>query len=399
MTFFKKIFNSLRFWQILSLILLLMIASSVALYIYSRPSDDTFVIEDDFGGNLFPSAIVSTASTGTQVYIPSSRNYIGNAQSELAFRIRAPYNLCKIHVEVSSTPFFQKSVSDFVLPKKDVEYMVFPDILWNYEALKNNSQSVPVSVSISVSIGREDAVQKVKTYSVRSINECLIGYKDAQMNFYDTGIYFAAYVNEEHPMIDQLLREALNTRIVRRFVGLQNGELQVDKQIYALWFMLQKRNFTYSSVSNSILSSNVVFSQRVRTLDDALESSQINCVDGSVLFASLMRAINIEPVLIRIPGHMFVGYYSDKKKENLNFLETTMLGDVNLDDFFPEENLDSLSEGKSQTEMSRLTYNKAKEYATKKYKEFEDQIKGKGPNTLFLPISKETRAKIQSIGR
>ena len=200
-------------------------------------------------------------------------------------------------------------------------------------------------------------------------------------------------------MIDQLLREALNTRIVRRFVGLQNGESQVDKQIYALWFMLQKRNFTYSSVSNSILSSNVVFSQRVRTLDDALESSQINCVDGSVLFASLMRAINIEPVLIRIPGHMFVGYYSDKKKENLNFLETTMLGDVNLDDFFPEENLDSLSEGKSQTEMSRLTYNKAKEYATKKYKEFEDQIKGKGPNTLFLPISKETRAKIQSIGR
>ena len=40
-----------------------------------------------------------------------------------------------------------------------------------------------------------------------------------------------------------------------------------------------------------------VYTQRVRTLDDALESAQINCVDGSVLLASLMKAININPIL------------------------------------------------------------------------------------------------------
>ena len=74
------------------------------------------------------------------------------------------------------------------------------------------------------------------------------------------------------------------------------------------------------------LSSNVVYTQRVRTLDDALESSQINCVDGSVLLASLMKAININPILVRIPGHMFVGYYTDKSHKNMNFLETTMIG-------------------------------------------------------------------------
>ena len=114
--------------------------------------------------------------------------------------------------------------------------------------------------------------------------------------FHDTGIFFAAYVNEENPMIDQLLREALNTRIVNRFLGYQGGPEAVDNQVYALWNVLQKRKFRYSSVSNTSLSSNVVFSQRVRTFDDALESSQINCVDGSVLFASLLRAINMEPI-------------------------------------------------------------------------------------------------------
>ena len=59
-------------------------------------------------------------------------------------------------------------------------------------------------------------------------------------------------------MIDHLLREALNTRIVNRFLGYQGSPEAVDNQVYALWNVLQKRNFRYSSVSNTSLSSNVV---------------------------------------------------------------------------------------------------------------------------------------------
>lgn len=100
--------------------------------------------------------------------------------------------------------------------------------------------------------------------------------------------------------------------------------------------------------ATAALSSNVVFTQRVRTFDDALQSAQINCVDGSVLFASLLKAININPILVRVPGHMFVGYYTDRLHQETHFLETSMIGDVNLDDFFPEEKLDSTMAGKSQ---------------------------------------------------
>lgn len=218
--------------------------------------------------------------------------------------------------------------------------------------------------------------------------------------FYDTSIFFAAYVNEENPMIDQLLREALNTRIVNRFLGYQSkAKGVVDKQVYALWNILQKRKFRYSSVSNTSLSSNVVFSQRVRTFDDALDSSQINCVDGSVLFASLLRSINIDPILVRTPGHMFVGYYTDNSHKDMNFLETTMIGDVDLDDFFPDEQLDSTMVGKSQNEMSLLTFEKSKQYANKKYKENEEGIHSGKLNYMFLEISKEVRRKIQPIGK
>lgn len=93
---------------------------------------------------------------------------------------------------------------------------------------------------------------------MRSINECPLGYVDDKMKFHDTGEFFAAYVNEEHPQIDKLLREALDTRIVNRFLGYQGNAHQsenVDKQVYALWNVLQKRNFKYSSTTNTSLSS------------------------------------------------------------------------------------------------------------------------------------------------
>lgn len=387
-------------WRLPVIIAILALVVVGSLWLNSAPFRSGFEIADELGGNIFPSSILSVATTDAQVIVPVDSMYVGNPKSCISVRVRSGKAYSKVRVEVAETPFFSRSVSEFVLAKPRTEYTIYPDVIWNYEALKKINQAEPISVAITVEMNGKDLGQRVRTFSVRSINECLLGYVSNGTKFHDTGIFFAAYVNEENPMIDQLLREALNTRIVNRFLGYQAGSADaVDKQVYALWNVLQKRNFRYSSVSNTSLSSNVVFSQRVRTFDDALESSQINCVDGSVLFASLLRAINIEPILVRTPGHMFVGYYTDSNHKDMNFLETTMIGDVDLDDFFPDEQLDSTMVGKSQNQMSRITFDKSKEYANKKYKQNEAGIHSGKLNYMFLEISKDVRRKIQPIGR
>ncbi|KAA5462522.1 hypothetical protein F2Y53_05445 [Bacteroides cellulosilyticus] len=387
-------------WRVPALIALLVVVVAGSFWLNTAPFRSGFEITDEWGGNIFPSSILSVATTDAQVIVPADSLYVGNSKSCISIRIRSGKAYSRVRIEVAETPFFSRSVSEFVLAKPRTEYTIYPDIIWNYEALKNNNQAEPVSVAVKVEMNDKDLGQRVRTFSVRSINECLLGYVTNGTKFHDTGIFFAAYVNEENPMIDKLLREALNTRIVNRFLGYQGGNVEVvDKQVYALWNVLQKRNFRYSSVSNTSLSSNVVFSQRVRTFDDALESSQINCVDGSVLFASLLRAINIEPILVRTPGHMFVGYYTDAGRKNMNFLETTMIGDVDLDDFFPDEKLDSTMVGKSQNQMSRLTFDKSKQYANNKYKQNEEGIHSGKLNYMFLEISKDVRRKIQPIGK
>lgn len=387
-------------WRIPLIVALLVVVIAGSIWLNVVPFRSGFEITDELGGNIFPSSILSVATTDAQVIVPVDTTYVGNPKSCIAVRMRSGKAYSKVRVEVAGTPFFVQSVSEFVLAKPRTEYIIYPDIIWNYEALKNNNQAEPISVAITVEMNGKDLGQRVRTFSVRSVNECLLGYVTNGTKFHDTSIFFAAYVNEENPMIDQLLREALNTRIVNRFLGYQAGNPDaVDKQVYALWNVLQKRNFRYSSVSNASLSSNIVFSQRVRTFDDALKSSQINCVDGSVLFASLLRAINIEPILVRTPGHMFVGYYTDSSHKDTNFLETTMIGDVDLADFFPDEQLDSTMVGKSQNQMSRIAFDKSKEYANKKYKQNEEGIHSGKLNYMFLEISKDVRRRIQPIGK
>ena len=234
-----------------SVVVLLILLGGMSVFKYTS-FNSGFEIVDDLGGNIFPSDSTS----------------LGNPKSCIAVRLKSKTAYSRVRIEVAETPFFSRSVSEFVLNKPRTEYTIYPDIIWNYEALKNEVQAEPVSVAITVEMNGKDLGQRVRTFSVRSINECLLGYVANGTKFHDTSIFFAAYVNEENPMIDQLLREALNTRIVNRFLGYQSkAKGAVDKQVYALWNILQKRKFRYSSVSNTSLSSNVVFSQRVRTFD------------------------------------------------------------------------------------------------------------------------------------
>lgn len=391
-------------WRITAVVLsLTMLVGGITYVVMKRPFADDYELVDQLGGNLFPSAILSVATTNTQVIPPMSGAYVGNPKSCVAIKLKSGRANTVVRIELAETPFYARSVSTFVLPKEHTEYIIYPDILWRYNALRNNEQAEPISVVANVEVDGKDLGQKVRTFSVRSINECLLGFNkqlpDGRTRYVSTRLFYAAYVNEENPLIDKVLREALNTRIVRRFLGYQSTPEMVDKQVYALWYVLQKRNFKYSSVSYSSLSSNVVYAQRVRTFEDALNSSQINCVDGSVLFASLLRAINITPVLVQMPGHMFVGYYTDSAKKNLTFLETTMIGDVDLDDYFPDEKLDSTRTTKSQGEMSRLTFEKSKEYALREYMRVKDKVQANKPNYLFVEINKNVRRNVQSIGK
>jgi hypothetical protein len=137
---------------------------------------------------------------------------------------------------------------------------------------------------------------------------------------------FAAYVNENHPMLDKVLQEALDTKIVGAFAVTTHQPEETLKQVFAVWSALQKRGIQYSSTTTTPGGSETVQSQYVRFVDQSITNTQANCVDGSVLFASILRKISIEPFLVTVPGHMYAGFYLGAGKSQFVGLETTVIG-------------------------------------------------------------------------
>ena len=139
----------------------------------------------------------------------------------------------------------------------------------------------------------------------------------------DMGWMFAAYVNENSPTVERILKEALATKIVDSFAGYQKSPDEVVKELFAIWTALQNRGIKYSNITTTAGDSPSVYSQHVRFVDESVANEQANCVDGSVLFASILRKLGLRSFLVMVPGHMFMGVYLTAKGDARVALETT----------------------------------------------------------------------------
>jgi hypothetical protein len=216
------------------------------------------------------------------------------------------------------------------IPGADDGVALAPTLVWDYAALAAIRQSRPATIEFELSVDSKPLGTRVQRVRVRSVNDALyyIDEEDDEQDL-DFNWLFAAYVNEDHPAVDGILKDALDSGVVDSFSGYQDEDPDVVlKQVYAIWHVLQQRGIRYSSITRTANEHANVLSQHVRFIDESLAMTQANCADGSVLMASVLRKIDIAPVLVLVPGHMFLGFALDEEGEEMAYLETTMLGDT-----------------------------------------------------------------------
>ena len=110
------------------------------------------------------------------------------------------------------------------------------------------------------------------------------------------------------------------------FDGYGGSTGAVYRQAWAVWQALAVRGIRYSAADPGIARGPRVFSQRVRLLEQTWADRSANCVDGSVLIASVLQRIGLRSFLVLVPGHAFVGFYTDAEATHAAYLETTLLG-------------------------------------------------------------------------
>lgn len=86
---------------------------------------------------------------------------------------------------------------------------------------------------------------------------------------------------------------------------------------------LRSRSFSYTNIGTAYYASEQV--QYIRRPRDLLATRTGNCIEGSILFASVLENVGMEPVVFRVPGHAFVGVRSAPGSNVIWPVETTML--------------------------------------------------------------------------
>ena len=338
---------------------------------------------------LFPSYLLARAAlSGT------SKNYrLGDGDGNVAVSFHNPGLNTSVRVEVGATPFSEAAVYEGILQEPDKNYEITPRIPWNFEKLRGLLQPTPVNFTVTTYINNEKVGHRTVVATMRSVNDCPYYWEDDETGTGDLDLnyMYVAYINEDDPVVDEVLSQALQTDIVDGFDGYQTGDKKrVDDQVFSIWYALQKRGIRYSSISTNSSTgiSQNLYSQRIRTIDQTWNNRQANCVDGMVLMASVLRSIHIDPVLVLLADHCVLGYYRDAEHKDLACLETSMIGDVDL------RKIMSVRRRKA----SRKLFTEARQRAQRHYRTSKDSF-DKDPRYRFIVVADVRKSGIRPIGR
>ena len=305
-------------------------------------------------------------------------------------------------VEIRENALMQTSVLEADLPVAGKEYHLMPKVDYKYDALNRVRQSHPVNVTFAVQVDGRNLGQRFVTARVHPINDCPYAYQnpDDTTGYVDIAWMFAAYVNEDHPAIPGLLKEAQAAGVVDGFDAYQSQDPgTVLLQVFAVWEALRQHDIKYSDIGTTTSESEALYSLHVRFMDEVLSESHANCVDASALMSAVLRRMGIDTFLVMEPGHMYLGVYLDAAGKASACLETTMLGDPD-----PAKTVENRALAHSATKAVKALkgwrcFNEALDSATREFKKHRRHFdKGDDPEYEVVDISAARREGIAPIG-
>lgn len=140
----------------------------------------------------------------------------------------------------------------------------------------------------------------------------------------DLSWIFAGYVDPFSPAIDALLADA--RKLDPAFDAADAGA--PHRRLRAVWRALAARGVRYDATDPALARGPSVWSQRVRSPAQVLRERRANCIDGSVLIASVLERLGLPARIALVPRHAFVGY---RGPSGSAWLETTLLGSTGFD--------------------------------------------------------------------
>jgi hypothetical protein len=137
-----------------------------------------------------------------------------------------------------------------------------------------------------------------------------------------------AWITDDEKTLNGILQKAAE---LDPLMGYQvpkgpEGAGAIQKKVAALYEALRSRGLQYHNHTLVFHKAEKEFVQRVRLPREILAHNAANCLELSVLFASLLGFNDLDPAILLTPGHALVGWRDRKGEEfEWNFLEITWI--------------------------------------------------------------------------
>ncbi len=198
-----------------------------------------------------------------------------------------------------------------------------PRLAWDEAYLRR--LAAPRLQTLRLRIEARGLRTEVRELSVRvhPLDDALYYFREGR-DHVDLAWVFAAYVDPDDAVVDAVLDLAHRDGVpLDEDAGASAAKVD---QVRAVWNALETHGLRYASGDPALSRGPNMYSQRVRLLAESWAERRANCIDSSVLIASVLERIGISTFIVLVPQHAFVGFYTAPGRGRPEFLETTLLG-------------------------------------------------------------------------
>jgi len=249
--------------------------------------------------------------------------FYNNADVELVAITFKSNKTVKVRVEVEVPDVTEKTTKEIDLKAGETKEKFKPPILKKAYGPLDKAQEKPVEVKITNVESGEVIKDTSEQTAFLSRNDMVWISEDG----YDNYKYIARWVTKDNKEVKELVRKAgeYNNQFCGQeaMVGYLGGEQAVLCQLASIFAAMREHyKVTYVKSAESYTTTNA---QSVKLPEEVLMERSGLCIDTVVTVAAALESLDMEPVIIFIPGHAWVAVKTYAGSPRYFHLESTML--------------------------------------------------------------------------
>ncbi len=229
----------------------------------------------------------------------------------------------RVSASISMEPYASEATFDIEVPPQTGRFLGVTQ-RFDFERLYALSTTTPAVIEMTITPEGGSPQSFTDTVLLEPVNR-IAWAMPFQGEMLDMRKFVVALVTpaDREGLVHKLIKDASQRLKPPIMNGYQSGDTAIVRlQLEVLYETLQARGYNYTSISEGFFEG----IQRVRPACVSLKHNTGNCIEGTLVFASALEALGMQPSIAFTPGHAFLSLAVAPGSQSTFFLETTMLG-------------------------------------------------------------------------